>query len=596
MSRLSISRLRTCCARLLFTWLLIGISTPAWSASYRVELDAPDALDDLLTEFLDLFRYRDREDIGIDQLNFMVATAPEQVADLAATEGYFSTNTKVNVDRSGEVPVVHLTVEAGPRTHVTKANVDVRGAAAERSPEQVEQVLEQWPLNEGDAFTQEQWAAAKQSGLQILQRRRYAAARLAESEARIYADRQEAELTAIYDSGPVFTLGPLNIAGTSRYPERIIRNINPLREGEEYSAERLLEFQRQLLRTPYYGNAVIDIEENPANANLAPVNVRVTEFPTQRVRGAIGYTTDTGAHLEGRYSHNNIFGRAWVLDAQTRVEQERQLGALELSMPPSKGAFVNSIFGSIDRTTLSGVDLQSRRLGVRRARSTDTRDTAYTLTYYRDELEQLNNAPLPPDVVIQPGAHQALVLGISKTRRKVDNQLFPRNGRIVVLEAGIAVKGVLTDQTFLRGYGQLREFIPVGQRDIVVLRAELGAVITKGGNASIPASLLFRAGGTESVRGYEFQSIGNVSNGTVFPTRYLATGGVEYQHWFREQWGGAVFYDVGAATDDWANKDLFHAVGVGVRWRSPVGRVNADLAYGFQDQRLRPHLSLGVAF
>jgi len=35
--------------------------------------------------------------------------------------------------------------------------------------------------------------------------------------------------------------------------------------------------------------------------------------------------------------------------------------------------------------------------------------------------------------------------------------------------------------------------------------------------------------------------------------------------------------------------------GVGVRWRSPVGPLKLDLAYGQEVQRFRLHLSVGIA-
>lgn len=574
--------------------LLLLACMPA--AAYRVEIAAPGPLKDLLSQFLDLARYEDREDLTRDHLDFMLATTPEQVARLAATEGYFSTATKVDVRQEDGETVVRVNVAPGARTTVSNVQVEVEGSAAERSPEQVEQVRETWTLTEGEPFRQEEWAESKQRGLQVLQRRRYAAAEIAESEARIDAGRHAAELAVTYDSGPVFTLGEARISGTSRYPESIVRNVNPLRVGEEYNADRLLEFQRQILRTPYFSNAVVDIDEDRNRAHLAPVNVTVTEYPEQRIRAGAGYTTDTGAHLDGRYSHHNIFRRAWVLDAQASVEQRRQLGALELAMPPGPKAFVDSAHTSFERTTLEGVELRSRRFGLRRTRNTDKRDLSYSLEYYRDSLEQIGGATVPPEVVVLPGTHEALVAGIAQTRRQVDNPVFPRKGRIVTLQAGMALKGLLTDQSFLRGYARLREYLPVGRSDLVVLRAELGAVVSKGGNAAIPASLLFRAGGTDSVRGYGFQSIGNERDGTIYPTRFLATGGIEYQRWFLERWGGAVFYDVGMASDRWADRELFHAAGVGARWRSPVGRVNVDLAYGFRDGTIRPHLSLGVAF
>ena len=586
------------CPRLALALLagLLLCTTPWSAAAYRVELDAPAPLKELLTANLDLVRYQNREDMNEDQLNFMLATLDSQVTQLASTEGYFLPRTTFKIDRSTDTPVISVTVDAGARTMVSHVDVEISGAVREHNPAQAEQIRKRWHLRSGAPFRQEDWADAKQAGLNILQQRRYPAARIADSNAQIYPDLQEADLAVEYDSGPLFTLGQLHISGNERYPESIIRNVNPLHVGEEYSAERLLELQRQIQRTPYFSNVVIDIDKDPAHATATPVNVRVTEFPTQQLRTGAGYATDTGAHLENRYSHYNIFGRAWVLDTQIRLEQRRELATLELAMPPDSTGYVNSAHASIERTTLEGVDLRSRRIGLRRTRDTDKRDFAYTLEYYSDRLEQLNGAALPSDIVVQPGTHQALVAGIALTRRQIDNPRFPRQGYIASLEAGAAFQGALSDQTFFRAYSRLRQYHPAGRRDVVILRGELGAVITKGGNAEIPASLLFRAGGTESVRGYSYQSIGNERNGTVYPTRYLVTGGAEYQHWFLPQWGAAIFYDVGTATDQWTGKRFFHGIGVGARYRSPIGPINADLAYGLQDRKLRPHLSLGVVF
>jgi translocation and assembly module TamA len=574
---------------------LLCLCAPA-SAKYRVELNAQPPLKGLLSDFLDLMRYRDRDDINADQLEFMVATASEQVRDLAATEGYFSPRTQATLERGNGSPLVKISVDSGPRTMVSATHIEVTGPARSDSPRQVERLVNAWPLKPGEPFRQQDWTAAKDNSLRELNRRSYAAAKLGSSRAEIHADHEQAELFATYDSGPAFTLGPLAITGTRRYPARIVQNVNPLHAGEAYDVDRLLELQRAILRTPYFSNVVVDISKDPANATLAPVDVRVTEYPTQRIRGGVGYATDTGARVEGRYTHNNVFGRAWVLDSQLRIEQRRQLGSLDLAMPPDTSGWTNSGHVSSDRTTLKGIDLRSRRAGLRRARSTEKDDYAYTLEYYRDRLDQIDGTTLPPNIVAEPGSHQALVAGYARTHRAVDDPVFPRRGYVASMEAGVAAQGLLTDQSFFRFYGKGRRYLPVGKLDLVVLRGELGAVISKPGNASIPASLLFRAGGTESVRGYSYQSIGNEVDGTVYPTRYLATAGAEYQHWFTRDWGGAVFYDVGAATDSWSHKNFFHGVGVGVRWRSPVGPVNADIGYGIQAHNIRPHFSLGVAF
>jgi len=575
-----------------FLWL----ATASVNAAYRVELIAPDSLKEMLTEHLDLFRFRKREDINPDQLQYMVETAPNDVAQLVATDGYFTPKTDVRVERVGNETVVHLQLESGKRTVVSTAQIEVKVEARDKSTSQAEWVRQGWRLPVGAPFRQEDWATAKLHGLQILQQQRYPAAQIADSTARIYADMYEAELDVHYDSGPLFTLGEPVISGTSRYPEQIVRNVSPLHAGEEYSAERLLEYQQQILRLPYFSNAVIEVDTDPAQAERTPVKVRVTEFPVQRLRTGVGFSTDTGARLDGRYSHNDIFNRAWVLDTQLRLEQRLQSGTLDLAMPPDHSGFINSTHATFERSTLEGVELRSRRTGVRRAYTSARRDSAYLLEYYRDNLKQIDGALPPPDILVEPGAHQALMAGIEQTWRKVDDPVFPRNGRIYSVQAGVALQGLLTDQTFVRLYGQVHQFVPIGQRDLVILRGELGAVITKGGNSSVPASLLFRVGGTDSVRGYGFQSIGNKRDNVVYPARFMTTGSVEYQHWWTEKWGSAVFYDLGLASDTWSGKAFVHGLGIGARWRSPVGRVQLDLAYGFQDAKLQPHLSLGVAF
>ncbi|CAN5147048.1 autotransporter assembly complex family protein [soil metagenome] len=580
-----------------FAGFILSLSGKA-HAEYRVEIEAEAPVRALLAEHLDLVRYKARNDISDEQFKFLVDTVAEQVTQLASTEGYFTPVTKVDIKQAGssELKVVHVRVDSGKRTVVSNANVEVIGPVNEQAPERAVQLKKRWRMTPGRPFRQADWDDAKDTALNGLQQQTYAAARITQSEARIEPDLQEAQLAVEIDSGPKFTLGALKISGTKRYPPRIIENVNPLQAGEPYDVQRLLELQRQIQRLPYFGNVIVGIDDDPAHAEMTPVKVQVSEVPTQRIRAGVGYASDTGAHVEGRYSHYNLFDRAWVFDSQLKIEQQRQFGSLKLDMPPDQYGYINGGSTSYERTTLSGIDLRSFRLGVKHARNREKYDLAYGLDFYLDELKQIENTPLPPNTVATPGKHRALVPSFAWTRRDVDDPIFPRSGNIISAQAGFGVKGLLTDQTFVRGYARMRQYFPVGRRDVVILRGEVGAALTGGSSADIPASLLFRAGGNDSIRGYGYQSIGNLQNGTVFPTRFLASGSAEYQHWLTHQWGGAVFYDAGTATDNWTDKIIYHGVGVGARWRSPVGTLNVDLAYGVQAKQIRPHISLGIAF
>lgn len=592
---------RAAAALLLGLAALLGLLAPearAARAAYKVEIDAPKALKDILKEHLDLARYTTRTDISDDQFAYMVETVGEQVRQFASTEGWFDPVTTATVTGEGDDRVVHISVDPGARTLIRRVDLEVTGPAATQNPQQVAEMRAKWGLPVGDPFRQEDWDKAKEDALVALQSHTYYGAKLASSRARIEPDERAADLSAKYDSGPAYVLGPLEIEGTRRYPEKIVRNVNPLREGEPYRVERLLELQRAIQNQPYYSNVQVDLVEPPpaesaeaaskAETVVAPVKVRVREYPTHRINTGVGFTTDTGAQVEGRYSYYNLFNRAWVLDTQARVEQKRQYGFIEAAMPPDSHTYRNSIYTSYERTIdIESTDLTSYRAGLKRSRSREKYDTTVSLDFYYDDLFPFG----------QPHQYsKALVPAFAWTRRDVDNPVFPRRGNVINTQIGVAAKGLLSDATFVRVYGRIRQYVPVGARDLFIARLELGADMTSADPALIPASLRFRAGGTDSIRGYSYQSIGTPNGASVLPARYLGTGSLEYQYWFKADWGVAAFWDVGTATNDINGIKLYHGVGIGARWRSPVGPVQLDVGYGIQEKQFRPHISLGVAF
>ena len=58
----------------------------------------------------------------------------------------------------------------------------------------------------------------------------------------------------------------------------------------------------------------------------------------------------------------------------------------------------------------------------------------------------------------------------------------------------------------------------------------------------------------------------------------------------------AAFIDAGQAADNWHDLKLARGYGLGLRWRSPVGPLRVDVAYGEQVRHTRLHFSVGIAF
>jgi translocation and assembly module TamA len=132
------------------------------------------------------------------------------------------------------------------------------------------------------------------------------------------------------------------------------------------------------------------------------------------------------------------------------------------------------------------------------------------------------------------------------------------------------------------------------------LRAEGAAVIARS-SARVPSTQLFRTGGDTTVRGYGYRDIGVDRNGVVGPGRYMVTGSAEWQRPIRRDgletnWESTLFVDTGAVSDTLGALRPVFGVGTGVRWKSPLGPVQADLAWGVKPRRLRLHFNIGLTF
>ena len=143
-------------------------------------------------------------------------------------------------------------------------------------------------------------------------------------------------------------------------------------------------------------------------------------------------------------------------------------------------------------------------------------------------------------------------------------------------------------------YGiQLKFITSLGPRDRIIMRGAVGTIETDDFDR-VPSSIRYYAGGSNSVRGYAYQSLGpEDDDGEAIGAQHLLVGSIEYEHYFSDRWGMAVFIDAGNALEDF-DDDLEQGAGFGLRWKSPVGPVKVDLANAISDdQDWRLHFNIG---
>jgi translocation and assembly module TamA len=503
------------------------------------------------------------------------------IEEMLATEGYFS-------------PVIalsepHIQITPGERTHIVAVDIAVDGNI---DPKKLNELRQAWLLPIGKAFRQSDWNQAKQNLLAEMLAINHPDARIVDSRAEIDPQTREARLFVHYDAGPSYRFGQLNITGLHRYsPGLVGRYTEEVQPGKPYRAESLMRLAIKLSATPYFATARAELDrENVDFATdgtaTAAVNLRVRERPGHRAGFGAGISSNTGLRVEANYHTPNLFNQAWEWDTGLRLEQKRQTLYSDVLLPPDKSQRRHGLGFVTESSNIENLKINRYAIGVQSIQQRGSVEQRLSLNWQREQRQ------------VEAGERvisRALVPNAQWTWRQLDNPLEPRRGTVFQFGIGGATKIIGSDQNFLRLHGRAQFFLPVGPRDTLSLRAELGRTISENGQR-VPQDYLFRTGGTGSVRGYDYQSLGIKEGSATLGARYLAVGSAEYTHWLNESWALAAFVDAGDAVDALSQTKLALGYGLGFRWRSPAGPIGADIAYGERERRLHLHFSLSIPF
>jgi len=585
---------------------------PKTGLKYTVRIDAPRNLRELLENNLDLMRWRGNARMDLEQLQRLVRVAPEQVKTLIATEGYYTPQVSAGLDTSGATPVARVIVEPGPATNVSNVDIELRGFAAgdkdsnATAPMDAAALRNRWTLPVGARFRTSDWEGAKRGLLRQVTQTRFPRAQLLDSSATVDPDKHSAVLKVVLDSGPEVHLGALKIEGLKRYPASIITNLNQIRPGDEYSEATLQALQGRLQDTGYFSTVEVsadmssvlneqigDLNQGQGPQQSAatgpttlPVLVRVTENKRKNLSLGVGFSTNTGARTQANYDDLFVFGKR--MKSSLLYEQKRQSARTDFYWPTTSNGYSNSLGAGYKREDLEGQITRTTDITAKRSWGSPLLERSLTLAALTEQVT-IEGDSVPTTRV------KSLPLTFSITRRSLDSLVQPTRGYIANAQIGGALLPVLTDEKFVRLYLHGVGYKPLGPSGTLIVRGEFGAV-GSGDKNGVPSTFLFRAGGDQSVRGYAYQELGVPVGSAITGGRYLFTASAEYDWWFKPPYGAAIFYDAGNAGDNFSDLKPKAGYGVGARWRSPVGPLAVDVAYGQAVKKVRLHFSLGFSF
>jgi translocation and assembly module TamA len=584
--------------------ILVGAASPAFAANYELAIDAPEELLEPLRTRTLLGRWIGEPGFEADQLPLFVERAKEEAAAIVRAAGYFSARVAVTVEPAlaGGLARVRIAIDAGARTTVNRFDLTIDGPPAAQAMR--ETLLDRWPLREGAFFRSAEWDQGKRLLLDVLQQRGFVRARIVASRAEVDPALTAAALTLHVDTGPRLSFGPTTIRGLERYDRSIVEALRPWDEasgerasdGDPYSFDDLLTYQARLRASGYFTSVDVlpdlaAVEADPGRTTV-PVVVEVGERKTQRTMLGVGYSTDEGARGLFGYEHRNLLGRGWQLESGLLLQSVRRRAFASVRTPQKASGHYYQAGVRVERFDVQGELTDKQTVFVGEGKHAEDIESFVSLQYQVEKRE----LPLLAGV----DRRSALTLGYAWNRRRLDSPIDPRSGYSISAQVSGAARGFGSDRSFARLYTRLMRFWPMPKASalddgLLIGMVEAGYVLADSRDG-IPSENLFRAGGTHSLRGYDYLSLGVPEAGAIVGGRVLALGSLEYQHPIAPKWHGAAFVDVGNAADRWVDYRAVWGYGVGVRWRSPIGPVSLDLAYGDAVSRWRVHLAAGYAF
>ena len=595
-------------------------TAPAPPPQVVVQIEAPEALQKLLDTHLDLARLVRvasgdvNEPISESELRRLENATPAQARALLATEGYMDAQVRTQRDASEGTdtrPRVRVIAEPGVRTLVTGVTLQVSGPLGDEAAagdnaalSLVDQWRGAWTLPAGQPFSNAAWRDAKNNALARLRGAGYAAATWQDTAADVDADSARATLALTAASGPRFHAGEMVIEGLEKQDAKSVRNLADFSTGAAITEQRLLDYQERIQRSGLFEGVSVTLDADPAQAAAATINVRVREAPLQQATFGIGVSANSGARVSVEHVHRRIGGLRATLRNKLEWGTKRTLYEGELASHAQAGLYRNLLGGAWESIESDTDRVYSARVRLGRAYETQRQERLWFV-----QVEQVRVRPFDTSTAASASTRTdttAATLNFHGTWRDLDSIVLPTRGTSFAFESGAGrvlsadASGPVQPKSgpFARLHVRVQWWQPFGDRWYAQARLEAGQVFARDA-VEVPETQRFRAGGDDSVRGYAWRSLTPQVGGVDVGGRVVATGSVEIAHPVSDKlpsvWWAA-FVDAGRAAERWNGFTPAWGAGVGVRWRSPVGPLRADVAYGDEEHRWRLHFSVGIAF
>jgi len=564
--------------------LLAGTAQAAPHVTVQVEGVSGPLLKNVLS-YLSILTYADAPDLSESLVERLHARAPDEIQRALQPFGYYDNQVETELIPSGDSWIAHYRITLAAPVRIRHVDI-VIGGEGDQDPA-YDSYIARLPYKPGDQLDQKAYEDSKRQLQELAAQRGYIDARFSETRLAVNPQEHWADVTLRFDTGARFFFGDVSFVQDTLDPAFLQRYVK-FRPGDPFDNSALLRLQYALNDSGYFGSVNVEAARRQSTPDRRiPIRVTLTPRPPNTWTFCLGYGTDTGPRATLGWIDHRVTDEGHTFSAQTQVSHVMQTVLLNYTVPladPSSDKLIYSA-GNLRQTQLGSFVSYTTMVGVSHttARGGWQNSQYLQLEHDRSDLEnQAVNSTL-------------LIPGIALSRLESDDLVLPTRGYRISGDLHGASNSLLSDTTFLQLHLTGKLILPLGDDTNLLLRGEAGATAVKS-FTELPATQRFYAGGDQSVRGFEYNSLGvRTAKGENLGGKDLTVGSIEIDHFFGKIFGIDAFIDAGDANNSFTTS-LEKGIGAGLRWRTPVGMVRVDLAHPIKRpdlDQVRFHISLG---
>jgi translocation and assembly module TamA len=398
----------------------------------------------------------------------------------------------------------------------------------------------------------------------------------------------DVELIFHVSEGRRSTVGTITVTGLTRTRETLVRAQLPFKVGDPVDPRKLTEAERELADLGVFARVAVTASEEPESV----VTIAVEEDARLTAAYDFRYNDEEHERVQGDLELHNLFGWGLSLGGRQSVGRDIRESRVSLHLPKLSRAGSLTLSGFRSKEDARGERIESLQKGVELQQN--VRFGRYTNLLLGYRFKRVDLAGFTSIDVAS--------LDLSLVRDTRDSPLDARRGRFLSFNTIVAPKRLGSDADFVKAYAQA--FVHRGIAPSLTwsqgFRFGLAHVF---GGETLLATERFRAGGANSLRGFETDRVGPLNAlGTPTGGQGVLVFNQELRYHHESGFGGVVFYDAGNVFERPGdlNLDLRHVLGIGARYASPFGLLRIDLGFPLArrpgEKTYRVYFSLGQAF